>query len=242
MFKRFWTHGSLNPIIIPTPSHNYLNIETDFIEVDEETNFSASGTQLTITDIHPEHCTSYVYKDFGVDYFRKNVEIWFELTIVSIAQEHALQGILYLTNGLGIRNDLTGDVRGGPGCRINYDSGDNTRFLLQVGGLDHIAHSHVANGPVVGTKYYVKWERVYNGGVSDNESRVTLYTDPDFTVLAKKKDESDLLMYGEIDIDLALADKTFQYLILAMSDRASYDASAIDSFVIENVEIIKNED
>jgi hypothetical protein len=213
-----------------------------YTSVDPESNFTITPTKVTVTVIHPEHTTTYLYKDFGAGYFKRNFEIRFGLNVSAIWTAHALQGIIGVTNNLGLGNAVEG-----PNVEINYDyDGDGTRYELQVGGGDHVAHSYIDQFLWGALVYYCKFERVYVGGATNNIAQLTVYSDSNYTVLAKKITTSpvggNLATWGEGDFTLAEATEEFRYLMLATSSRASYSDTESGSFEISNVEIISNTD
>jgi len=214
---------------------------TTYTKVDPESNFSVETNKVTVTNIHPEHTISYLYYDFGADYFKKDFEIRFALKVADIWEAHALQGIIGVSNTIGLTVE-------GPNIEINYDytdAGSGANYIIGVGGGDHVAHTN-QNQFLVGTTYYVKIERIYVGGETDNIFQATVYTDSDYTIRAKNlyggQVGEDIAPWGEQDFTLAEATEEFRYLMLATSSRGEYSDTEIGSFEISNVKIISNED
>lgn len=214
---------------------------TTYTEVDPESNFTVTPTKLTVADIHPEHTETYLYYDFGVEYFKRNFEIRFALKVSSIWLEHALHTVIGVSNSLGLAVE-------GPNVELNYDytdAGSGANYLLGVGGGDHVAHTN-QNQFLVGTTYYCKLERIYVGGAEDNIVQMTVYTDSDYTIRAKNiyggNIGDDIAPWGEPDFELALATEEFRYLMISTSSRASYDDTALGSFEVSNIKIVSNED
>ena len=143
-----------------------------YTEVDPESNLAVIPTKVTVVDIHPEHTITYLYYDFGVNHFKKDFEMRFALKVNTIWTDHALQGIIGVSNSLGLSVE-------GPNIQINYDytdAGSGANYIIGVGGGDHVAHSN-QNHFLVGTIYYCKIERIYVGGAEDNIFQMTVYTD-----------------------------------------------------------------
>ena len=214
---------------------------TTYTPVDPEANFTITANKLTVTSIHPEHTTTYLYYDFGADYFKKNFEMRFALKVTTIWVDHALQGIIGVADTLNLTPE-------GPNIEINYDytgAGSGANYLIGVGGGDHVAHSYLGLF-LVGTTYYCKFERVYVGGAKDNIVQLTVYTDDAYTIKAKRIYGShigdDIDAWGEGDFTLAEATDEFRYLMLSTSGGASYDPTEFGSFEISNVQIISNTD
>jgi len=136
---------------------------TTYSEVDSNGYWSQTSTRNTFTNL-PNSDSSYVYKDFGVDYFSGDFEHWFEFQRDDNAGH--VVGIWGLTN-------VTGTFVGGM---------SGLYFLLYANGLflgDHVsAHSDFDFTALsAGTTYYVKlWRtgttleaKVYTSS-SDRES------------------------------------------------------------------------
>jgi len=224
----------------PVPEETTEDLTT-YTSVDPEDNFTITSNKLTVTDIHPDHTTTYLYYDFGEGYFKKNFEIRFALKVTAIWEDHALQGII------GVANSLTLNP-GGPNIEINYDytgAGSGANYDIEVGGGAHVAHTYI-NDFLIGTTYYCKFERIYVGGAEDNIVQLTVYTDDAYTVRAKKiymnPPGADLPTWGEDDFTLAEATETYRYLMLATSSRDSHSETIVGSFEISDVEIISNTD
>jgi len=214
---------------------------TTFTEVDPESNLAVTTDKLIVTDIHPEHTITYLYYDFGAEYFKRNFEMRFALKVTDIWVDHGLQGVIGVANALGL------DVNG-PNVEINYDytdAGSGANYIIGVGGGDHVAHTN-QNQFLVGTTYYCKIERIYVGGAADNIFRMTVYTDSNYTIRAVNiyggQIGEDIAAWGESDFTLAEATEKFRYLMLATSGRADYDDTESGSFEISDVEIISNSD
>jgi len=213
---------------------------TTYTQVDPEDNLATTADKLTVTNIHPEHTTTYLYYDFGANYFKKDFEIRFALKVTDMWTQHALQGIIGVARTVGLAVE-------GPRIRLNYDyqdAGEGANYVLGVGGGDHVAHGN-QNQFLIGTTYYIKFQRIYVGGEADNYVLATAYTDPDYTVVAKYiyggQIGEDIAPWGDNDFSLAHATEEFRYLIIASSSRDEYSASEVGSFEISDVEIISNE-
>lgn len=227
------------PTPAPTPT-GYEDLTT-YTPVDPDSNFTITSSTVVVDSIHPEYTTTYLYYDFGVDSLKRNFEIRFALEVTAIWTAHAIQGIIGVSNTLGLSV-------GGPNIEINYDytgAGADTNYFIGVGGGDHVAHSN-QNQFVEGTTYYCKSERIYVGGAADNIFQMTVYTDSDYSIRAKKiyggSIGDDIATWGEVDFTLAEAVDEFRYLMLATSGRAADDSTEVGSFVISNVQIISNSD
>ena len=217
------------PTTTPTPT-GYEDLTT-YTPVDPDSVFTITTTTVVVDSIHPEYTTTYLYYDFGADYFKRNFEIRFILDVTDIWVDHASQGVIGVADTLGL------DVNG-PNIEINYDytgAGADTNYFIGVGGGDHVAHSN-QNQFVENKTYYCKTERIYVGGATDNIFQMTVYTDSDYTIRAKKiyggSIGDDIAAWGEGDFTLAEAIDEFRYLMLATSGRAAYDPTEVGSFVI----------
>ena len=212
---------------------------TTYTEVDPETDLAVTTNKLTVTNIHPEHTETYLYYDFGAGYFKKDFEIRFVLKVTAIWTDHALQGVIGVSNTLGM------DVEG-PNIEINYDyldAGSGANYRIAVGGGDHVAHTN-QNQFLVGTTYYCKIERTYVGGAEDNRFYLTVYSDSGYSIPAKYiyggSTGDPIAAWGEPDFTLAEATEEFRYLMLATSSKDSSSETEVGSFEISNVEIISN--
>jgi hypothetical protein len=234
--------GAVATSSINYPLHSYEDF-TGYTDVDPETNFTIEANKLTVADIYPEHSTTYLYYDFGAEYFKKNFEIRFGLKVTAIWTDHAIETIIGVSNTLGLAVE-------GPNVEFNYDytdAGEGANYIIGVGGGDHVAHTN-QNDFLVGNTYYCKLERIYVGGAEDNIVQMTVYTDSEYTTRAKQIYGSgahigeDLATWGEPDFTLAEATEEFRYLMIATSSRDNYSETEIGSFEVSNVEIISNED
>jgi len=212
-----------------------------YTKVDPESDFVVIANKLTVTDIHPEHTTTYLYYDFGIEYFKRNFEMRFALKVTTIWTDHAIQGIIGVSNTLGLAVE-------GPNVEINYDytdAGSGANYQIGVGGGDHVAHTH-QNQFLVGTTYYCKIERIYVGGAEDNIFQMTVYTDSNYSIRAKNiyggQIGEDIAAWGEPDFTLAEATEEFRYLMLATSSRGDYSEVEVGSFEISDVVIMSNSD
>jgi len=214
---------------------------TTYTKVDPESNFTVINDKLTVTDIHPEHTTTYLYYDFGAEYFKKNFVMRFALKVTTIWEDHSLQGVIGVSNTLGLNVE-------GPNIEINYDytdAGAGANYIIACGGGDHVAHSG-QNQFLVNTTYYCEVERTFVGGAEDNKFYIRVYTDSDYTTLAKilygGGIGEDINPWGEDDFTLEEANTKYRYLMLSTSSRADYEDTEYGSFEISNVEVISNED
>lgn len=237
MFRRFWTHGLLTPSITPTPPVAYEDFST-YTLVDSEGNLTVETNKVTISDLHTEHTTAYLYKDFGAGYFSKDFEIQFEFCITDDAHgtdTADMFGIIGVCNTLGIRDtwDAGPWVNWRPGNhgvgKTNLAAGDNSYAISFI---------EFINTPII--TFYCTFKRISSPAPADCEVELSVYQNAARTVLMNKYDGNPSIPYGRNDIPSAMGLTTFRYLEIAISERASSDVSPYGSYYVQNVEIVSH--
>jgi hypothetical protein len=188
---------------------------TTYTEVDEDSDITITSSTLITVSTMIRNVTSYVYKDFGVDYFG-NFEVWTDAEITA-AQSTASVTIL------GMSNSTSNMTEGG------MDSGNSGISLRMYYGNDG--------------KYYLSLKDWSNNNRDDNvqdnnpgkvywvlERNGTTLTAVGYTDIAR----TNVLC----SLSIASAATAWRYLITLSSRQASTFGSAQWSGTVENLVII----
>lgn len=129
----------------------YQDLENDWTEVDAHAGLLVEGNKVTCTELTANE-DSYLYRDFGVDYFNGDFEMQFEVT-VSVGD--AVVVALGMTNEI---DDWFGTAQG-----ISTYVGSTISLAAQgtATGGTHVTYWYGE----LSTKYYCTWVRDWDAGI-----------------------------------------------------------------------------
>jgi len=211
---------------------------TTYTEVDNESNFTVTATKLTVVDMHTEHVTAYLYKDYTVGYFTKDFEIQFEFVVTDATHgqdDSDMYGIIAFQNTLGIRADVA------PGPVVYWTpSVDGSKIEIHCGDASY-AVSHVVFNSSPTTVFYCTLTRVAGvPAVTDAQVWIDVYSDSARTVRMNNVSGNPSIQYGRDDIPTITGNVAYKYVQLGTSERAADDPTTYGSYYVQNVEIVSN--
>lgn len=153
-----------------------------YIEVDLDGELVVAANQITFTAMDKQGNDTYVYKDFGANYFAADFEFQFELNVTAASAAAAMIGFC------GISNTLD-DARA-------WDNANNEAYAIMItpdAGLvdcavqiycfnDSKISGRVSADPLIGTNYYYTFKRVESVG-PNGTLYCYIYTDAARTLL-----------------------------------------------------------
>lgn len=216
-------------------SGNYEDLTT-YTVVDSEGNLQNNPNQLIITNMHVEHTEAYIYKDFGAGYFSKDVVINFDFCVTDDSGQDTsdMFGLIALCNTLGCRDDNDA------GPFVNWAGKQDGTIQIYVGD-DSWSTSYMRFNAVPNvTVFYCTLERISAVAPNDCQVLLSVYSDAARTSLMPQYNGNPSIRYGEDDVPSATGLTEFQYLEVGLSERLSYDDTALGSYNIENLEIISH--
>jgi len=202
---------------------------TTWTENDPQSRLTVTSSSITINDLERDDLTTWVYYDFGADYWNGDISVRFKYT-TPVTEDSTASSWIYplaFTNTVDEQNDI--ESGGGDSQGVLFlNSAGTPRFPIY-----HVeAGSRTTSYPTDlswGTAYYITIERDDDGGVnSTGQLTLRVYTTNFYG-------ESGAVEHSTVTLDCSAGEQNdFRYIMLASPRGTGTEAT---DGLIENLEL-----
>lgn len=180
---------------------------TDYTEEDPNNYLSITSDRVSFNLFDTNATKTYLYKDFGIDYFNGDFTIDFDFNLTNLPGNYTFIAAVMLTNTIGdYRSVIT--ANGQAIVADFYEDGLIVSPRRQVREWDDVSQWISENSPAftIGTTYYASFIRDESAGGANGVLYLKTYSDPERTNLV---DTRTLTLNNKRD---------FRYMMVCASD------------------------